>query len=227
MKSAEFSDLKFDNVSFSWPNGVKVINQFSFSIAKPGLWMLVGENGSGKSTLFRLISGVIRPKSGKILCSLRPSMVYQNPDHQLLMPTCKSELMLSVPKTIPNNQLFNLIQSALEKVDLGAMLDRPIHTLSGGQKQRLALAGAIVSNSNLLLLDEPTALLDPQSQNSVLKVVKNLKSSSNDPITAIWVTHRLEELFFCDGGATLKNGQISEWNSGSKVFQELKSLALR
>ena len=219
--------LEFDQVSFSWPNGVNVIDQFSFSIKKPGLWMLVGENGSGKSTLFRLINGGIRPKSGKIFCSLRPSMVYQNPDHQLLMPTCKSELMLSVPKTIPNNQLFNLIQSALEKVDLGEMLDRPIHTLSGGQKQRLALAGAIVSNSNLLLLDEPTALLDPQSQNSVLKVVKKLTSSSNDPITAIWVTHRLEELFFCDGAAIVKNGGISNWNSGSKVFQELKSLALR
>ena len=111
--------LEFDQVSFSWPNGVNVIDQVSFSIKKPGLWMLVGENGSGKSTLFRLISGVIRPKSGKIFCSLRPSMVYQNPDHQLLMPTCKSELMLSVPQTIPNNKLFNLIQSALEKVDLG------------------------------------------------------------------------------------------------------------
>ena len=227
MKPTGFGYLEFDKVSFSWPNGVNVIDQFSFSIKKPGLWMLVGENGSGKSTLFRLISGVIRPKSGKILCSLRPSMVYQNPDHQLLMPTCKSELMLSVPKTITQTSLLDLIHSALEKVDLGEMLDRPIHTLSGGQKQRLALAGAIVSNSNLLLLDEPTALLDPQSQNSVLKVMKKLTSSSADPITAIWVTHRLEELLVCDGAAIVKNGGISTWNSGSKVFQELKSLALR
>ena len=227
MKPIGSGYLEFDKVSFSWPNGVSVINQFSFSIVKPGLWMLVGENGSGKSTLFRLISGSIRPKSGKIFCSFKPSMVYQNPDHQLLMPTCKSELMLSVPKTIPNSKLLDLIQSSLEKVDLGEMLDRPIHTLSGGQKQRLALAGAIVSNSNLLLLDEPTALLDPKSQNSVLKVVKELTSSSSDPITAIWVTHRLEELFFCDGAAIVKNGGISKWNSGSKVFQELKSLALR
>ncbi len=219
--------LEFDQVSFSWPNGVKVIDKCSFSIVKPGLWMLVGRNGSGKSTLFRLINGGVRPKNGKIFCSLRPSMVYQNPDHQLLMPTCKSELMLSVPKTIPKNNLLDLIHSALEKVDLGEMLDRPIHTLSGGQKQRLALAGAIVSNSNLLLLDEPTALLDPQSQNSVLKVMQKLTSSSVDPITAIWVTHRLEELYFCDGAAIVKNGAISNWNSGSKVFQELNSLALR
>ena len=189
--------------------------------------MLVGENGSGKSTLFRLISGVIRPDSGKIFCSFRPSLVYQNPDHQLLMPTCKSELMLSVPKTTPYKNVFDLIESALEKVELGEMLDRPIHTLSGGQKQRLALAGAIVSNSNLLLLDEPTALLDPQSQNSVLKVVQKLTSAAADPLTAVWVTHRLEELFFCDGAAILKNGRISNWNSGPKVFQQLKSLALR
>ena len=227
MKTTGYGFLEFDKVSFSWSNGVNVFNQVSFSIAKPGLWMLVGENGSGKSTLFRLISGVIRPASGKIFCSLRPSMVYQNPDHQLLMPTCKSELMLSVPKAFPNTNLIDLIQAALEKVDLGEMLDRPIHTLSGGQKQRLALAGAIVSNSNLLLLDEPTALLDPQSQNSVLKVVRKLTNSSSDPITAIWVTHRLEELFYCDGAAIIKKGGISEWNSGSKVFQEIKSLALR
>jgi energy-coupling factor transport system ATP-binding protein len=154
-------------------------------------------------------------------------MVYQNPDHQLLMPTCKSELLLSVPKTNSHSNLIDFIQSALEQVDLGEMLDRPIHTLSGGQKQRLALAGAIVSNSNLLLLDEPTALLDPESQNSVLNVVKKLTSASANPITAIWITHRLEELFFCDRAAILKNKGISQWNSGAKVFQELKALALR
>ena len=227
MKSAKFGHLRFENVSFSWANRVNVINQCSFSIEKPGLWMLVGENGSGKSTLFKLICGVIRPESGKILCDIKPSLVYQNPDHQLLMPTCKSELMLCVPQTIPNFKLFDLIQSALEKVDLEEMLDRPIHTLSGGQKQRLAIAGSIISNSKLLLLDEPTALLDPHSQNSVLKLVKKLTTSSVDPISVVWVTHRLEELFFCDGAAILKNGRISKWNSGSKVFQQLKSLALR
>ena len=227
MDQTGLSFLEFDQVSFSWPNGVKVIDKCSFSIDKPGLWMLVGKNGSGKSTLFRLINGSIRPKSGKVFCYLKPSMVYQNPDHQLLMPTCKSEMMLSVPKTIPQSNIFDLIQSSLEKVDLGEMLDRPIHTLSGGQKQRLALAGAIVSNSNLLLLDEPTALLDTQSQNSVLKTIKKLTTSPSDPMTAVWITHRLEELDFCDGAAIVRNGGVSNWNSGSKVFQELKSLALR
>ncbi len=227
MKSTELNGLLFDKVSFSWANGTRVIDQCSFSIKKNGLWMLVGKNGSGKSTLFRLISRVITPQSGKIFCSLKPSLMFQNPDHQLLMPTCKSELMLCVPKTFALNEMSDVIHSAMEKVDLGEMLDRPIHTLSGGQKQRLALAGALVSNSNLLLLDEPTALLDPESQNSVLKVVRKLTASSSNPITAIWVTHRLEELFFCDGAAILENRSISDWKPGSEVFQQLKSLAVR
>ena len=75
MKADDYGVLEFDKVSFSWPNGVNVIDQCSFSIEKPGLWMIVGKNGSGKSTLFRLISGVIRPQSGKIFCSLKPALV--------------------------------------------------------------------------------------------------------------------------------------------------------
>ena len=227
MKVAELPYLKFNNVSFAWPNRTKVLDQCSFLIDKPGLWMLVGKNGSGKSTLFRLISGVIQPNSGQIFCSLKPSIVFQNPDHQLLMPTCKSELMLSMPHITQSKRLFEIMETALEKVDLVDMLTRPIHTLSGGQKQRLALAGALLSNSNLLLLDEPTALLDPESQNSVIQVVKKLTSTSKDPITVIWVTHRLEELHFCDGAAVVAKGQLSKWKPGIKVFQDLKSLAVR
>tara|TARA_Y100001968_G_scaffold4054_1_gene3566 strand:- start:13 stop:699 length:687 start_codon:yes stop_codon:yes gene_type:complete len=227
LKPTDLRHLEFDKVSFTWPNGTEVLSNCTFSIPKPGLWMLVGKNGSGKSTLFRLITGVIRPNSGRIFCSFKPTLMFQNPDHQLLMPTCKSELMLSVPQTTPYKKVSEVIQSALAKVDLGSMFDRPIHTLSGGQKQRLALACALVSNSNLLLLDEPTSLLDPDSQNSVLKVVKKLTSSSKDPITAIWVTHRLEELSLCDGAAILEKGNIGKWNSGSKIFQQLKSLAVR
>ena len=178
--------------------------------------MLVGENGSGKSTLFRLINGGIRPKSGKIFCSLRPSMVYQNPDHQLLMPTCKSELMLSVPKTIPKNNLLHLIHYALEKVDLGEMLDRPIHTLSGGQKQRLTIACALIGNKNFVLLDEPTALLDRESQLKVLKTIKDLTSDHRKPLSALWITHRYEELTYADSVAELKNGFLSSWQEPSK-----------
>ena len=118
MKSADLGDLEFDNVSFSWPNGGKVINQCSFSIEKPGLWMLVGENGSGKSTLFRLISGMLTPESGQIHCNLKPLLMFQNPDHQLLMPSCHSDLSLSLPRGLTQEQRCNRIKEALSQVDL-------------------------------------------------------------------------------------------------------------
>ncbi len=217
--------LSFDKVCFRWPQGSVALNKCSFILRKPGLWMLVGKNGSGKSTLFRLISGMLKPQSGSISYSLKPFLMFQNPDHQLLMPSCRSELLLSVNKVMSINEKNKLIRSALEDVEMSEMIDRPIHTLSGGQKQRLALADAIVSGANLLLLDEPTALLDPESQSSVLRVVKKLSTSPNRPITAVWITHRLEELKSCDGAAIMEKGSVGQWLPGIEIFEQLKSLA--
>ena len=98
--------LEFDQVSFSWPNGVKVLDQCSFSIAKPDLWMLVGENGSGKSTLFRLISGAIRPKRGKIFCSLKPSMVSQNPHRPYLLHEALLEQLVVWDLVLPVDCIY-------------------------------------------------------------------------------------------------------------------------
>jgi energy-coupling factor transport system ATP-binding protein len=98
---------------------------------------------------------------------------------------------------------------------------RPIHTLSGGQKQRLAIAGALAGEASLLLLDEPTALLDPTSQQEILRLIRRLCSSSEKPITALWITHRLEELELCDGAARMVDGQVGEWRPGAELRQTL------
>ena len=90
-KEEDLCDLKVDKVSFAWPSGAKALENCSFSIPGPGLWMIVGTNGSGKSTLFRLISGIIQPQAGKINCNLKIAMMFQNPDHQLLLPSCFSD----------------------------------------------------------------------------------------------------------------------------------------
>ena len=214
--------LVLENISFSWKAGSKALDNCSFHIPSPGLWMIVGGNGSGKSTLFRLISGIIKPHSGQMFCSLKPALMLQNPDHHLLLPSCGSDLMLSASKNMPVNALNAKINFALEQVGLGGMFARPIHTLSGGQKQRLALAGALVSNANLLLLDEPTALLDPKSQLIILKIVHALTRRRNNPITALWITHRIEELNYCDGGAVMKKGKVSQWYSGNELMKKLK-----
>lgn len=219
--------LSLDKVCFSWPDGTKALSNCSFCISKPGLWMLVGRNGSGKSTLFRLLNGMLDIDKGEYLSRLRPFLVFQNPDHQLLLPTCKSDLMLSLPQGLTDQEIATRIRKALAQVGLNEMEARPIHTLSGGQKQRLALAGALVSKANLLLLDEPTALLDPKSQKTILEIVRKLCNRSIEPITAIWITHRLEELEYCDAAAIMENGSVGKWLEGPDLLNGLNSLAVR
>ena len=214
--------LVLENISFSWKAGSKTLDNCSFHIPSPGLWMIVGGNGSGKSTLFRLISGLLSPQHGQIFCSLKPALMLQNPDHHLLLPSCASDLLLSIPlglNPIERNQKINFV---LKQVGLENFADRPIHTLSGGQKQRLALAGSLLSQSNLLLLDEPTALLDPASQKSILEIVRKISRKSNKkPITALWITHRLEELTYCDGAAIMTEGKLGQWFSGEQIISKL------
>ena len=93
---------------------------------------------------------------------------------------------------------------------------RPIHTLSGGQKQRLTIACALISGKNLILLDEPTALLDRTSQFKVIETIKSLTKTKHRPLTALWITHREEEFCYADSIAEMKNGNISEWQIPTK-----------
>ncbi len=219
--------LVLESVCFSWSPGKKALDHCSFSIPRPGIWMLVGSNGSGKSTLFRLISGMLHAEEGKVFCDLKPALMFQNPDHQLMMPSCGSDLLFSLPRNLTIGERRQRIQLALEQVGMAGMESRPIHTLSGGQKQRLALAGALVSEANLLLLDEPTALLDPYSQEMVFETVSKLCKRTEHPMTVLWITHRLEELRFCDGAARMEKGRVGPWQSGQLLSKVLKPLAGR
>jgi energy-coupling factor transport system ATP-binding protein len=219
--------VRIERLSYSWPCGTRALDHCSLEIPGAGLWMLVGSNGSGKSTLFRLLAGLLTPQHGRISHQLRPALVFQNPDHQLLLPSCGSELLLHLPPGCPADQRPHRIEQALEQVGLAGMASRPIHTLSGGQKQRLAIAGALASDASLLLLDEPTALLDPASQQTVLGTVQQLCHRSRAPLTALWVTHRLDELDHADGAARMEQGRIGAWQSGRQLRQRLQALAGR
>ena len=208
----EVPNITFKDVSFSWP-GEKhnVINDCSFSINKIGLWMIVGKNGSGKSTLFKLINGLLKPSNGVIKTLANVGMVFQNPDHQILMPNCRSELLLNINQKLSRKDITNKIDIALNKVGLTGFNKRPIHTLSGGQKQRLTIACSLISDKNFILMDEPTALLDSSSQLKVLEIIKDLTKNKRNPFTALWITHRLEELSYADAVSEMKNGNLSDW----------------
>ncbi|MFM7649279.1 MAG: ABC transporter ATP-binding protein [Cyanobium sp.] len=213
--------LLVDDVEFGWGPARPALRCCRLRIPRPGLWMLVGSNGSGKSTLLRLIIGLLSPEAGRIHSPLKPALVFQNPDHQQLLPSCASDLQLALSETTPPGERQERLNRALAQVGLEGMGSRPIHTLSGGQKQRLAIAGALASEAGLLLLDEPTALLDPDSQREVLTLIRRLCSDPVQPLTALWITHRLEELDLCDGAARMEQGRIGPWLQGSTLRREL------
>ena len=213
----EIPHIHFKDVSFSYPERKdNLIFKCNFSIKKPGFWMVVGKNGSGKSTLLKLINGIIKPKNGIVNCKANIGMVFQNPDHQILMPNCRSELLININQNISDYEITKKIDYVLDQVGLNGFEKRPVHTLSGGQKQRLTIACALISNRNFILLDEPTALLDQNSQLKVLKTIKNLTSDHKNPLSALWITHRYEELNYADAVAELKNGFLSGWQEPSK-----------
>jgi energy-coupling factor transport system ATP-binding protein len=90
------SPIAVEDLSFSWPTGQPALRHCNLRIPRTGLWMLVGSNGSGKSTLLRCIAGLLQPQEGRINTTLRPALVFQNPDHQLLLPSCGSDLMIGL-----------------------------------------------------------------------------------------------------------------------------------
>jgi energy-coupling factor transport system ATP-binding protein len=216
--------LEVCGLRFAWSGGQAALDGCDLCLPSSGLWMLVGSNGSGKSTLLRLLAGLLEPQGGTIRMAGKAALVFQNPDHQLLLPSCGSDLQLGLPPGIGRNERDGRMDQALRQVGLEGLAQRPIHTLSGGQKQRLAIAGALASQSDLLLLDEPTALLDPESQADVLGLIQQLCHRRNKPITALWITHRLEELEHCDGAALMERGRVGPWMKAQALRARLPDL---
>lgn len=182
--------------------------------------MLLGTNGSGKSTLLRLLAGLLQPQSGEIQIMPPVGFVFQNPDHQLVMPTVGADVAFGlVEEKLSPAQVQARVSEALAAVNLLNLQRRPIYALSGGQKQRIAIAGAIARQCEVLLLDEPTALLDPDTQLDLVAQVRNLVKSRG--LTALWVTHRLDELNYCDGAFLLEQGRVVDQGEPERLKQRL------
>jgi energy-coupling factor transport system ATP-binding protein len=208
------------NLSFSWPTGASVLRSCSLDVPKGEFWMLLGTNGSGKSTLLQLLAGLLSPQSGEIEISGLVGFVFQNPDHQLVMPTVGADVAFGlVEEKLSNEQIRARVREALAAVNLLDFQRRPIYALSGGQKQRIAIAGAIARQSEVLLFDEPTALLDPDTQLDLVAQVQRLVKSRG--LTALWVTHRLEELNYCDGAFLLEQGKVVDRGEPERLKQRL------
>ena len=215
--------ISVKDLNFDWANGTQVIKSCSLEVPRGEFWMLLGTNGSGKSTLLRLLAGLLTPKSGEIGVMHPVGFVFQNPDHQLVMPTVGADVAFGlVQEKLPYKQVRQRVEEALSAVNLLSLQRRPIYALSGGQKQRVAIAGAIARHCALLLLDEPTALLDPDSQLELVTGVRSLVKSRG--ITALWVTHRLDELNYCDGAFLLEQGVLIDKGEPFRLKQVLMEL---
>lgn len=199
--------IRIEDVAFEWNPHVPVLAGCSMAVQPGEFCMLLGDNGSGKSTLLKLLTGLLTPKAGQVRIDGTFGYVFQNPDHQLVMPTVGADVAFGlVGENLPLPRVRDRVSEALAAVNLAHLARRPIYALSGGQKQRVAIAGAIARHCEVLLLDEPTALLDPDSQIELVKLVQTLVKERH--LTALWVTHRLVELDYCDRAILLQNGHV-------------------
>ena len=217
----DICSIEIDNVRFSYgAQGRQILDGASLSVDKGSFHMLLGLNGCGKSTLLKCIGGLERPTSGDIRVLHDENdperrhyigYVFQNPDNQVVFPSVYSDVACSLgrfPKdVITEKDVRVVVEYALERVGMIEYKDRQVSTLSGGQKQRVAIAGALVENPKILLLDELTTFLDGNDQMNVVKSVRDIVTYDRS-ITALWVTHRMEELDFADAVSYMENGQV-------------------
>lgn len=209
-----------NNLWFRWQDQHPVLQNCCLTVPKGEFWMLLGTNGSGKSTLLQLLAGLLPCQAGEVTVDQPVGFVFQNPDHQLVMPTVGADVAFGlVAEQLSLRQVRQRVEEALAAVNLAHLQQRPIYALSGGQKQRVAIAGAIARHCNVLLLDEPTALLDPDSQTDLVQQVRQLVDTKG--ITALWVTHRLNELDYCDGAFLLEQGQVVDHGDPARLKQQL------
>lgn len=212
--------IRATDLCFAWSEDKEILHSCAVEVPEGEFWMLLGANGSGKSTLLRLLAGLLQPTGGEIQISSPVGFVFQNPDHQLVMPTVGADVAFGlVNEGLEIDEIRQRVEESLSAVSLGAFQRRPIYALSGGQKQRVAIAGAIARHCDVLLLDEPTALLDPDSQLELVAQVQALVKKRG--ITALWVTHRLEELEYCDGAFLLEAGKVVDRGDPERLKQRL------
>jgi energy-coupling factor transporter ATP-binding protein EcfA2 len=205
---------------------VRALRGASLRVPRGTLFMLLGPNGCGKSTLLRALAGLVKTDAGALEAPERKAFVFQNPDHQVIMPTVGADVGFGLGNdhTLSEDDVRERVVRALRTVNLtdDDAFERQVATLSGGQKQRVAIAGALVEEPELLLLDELTTFLDEADQRGVIEAVRRAVDESDGRVTALWVTHRLEELEFADGAAYMEDGVVVKLGTGKDIREFIR-----
>jgi energy-coupling factor transport system ATP-binding protein len=202
----------------------------SLAVEKGEFVAIIGHNGSGKSTFAKHLNGLYAPKSGRVVVDGMDTqdesrvwdirrfvgMVFQNPDNQLVATVVEEDVAFG-PENIgvPPAAISRRVDEALEQVNMSAFRDRAPHMLSGGQKQRVAIAGVLAMHPEIIVFDEPTAMLDPEGRDEVLAAIRDLHGQGK---TIVLITHYMEEALLADRVVVMTGGQITAMGTPREIF---------
>ena len=233
--------LKTENLTFRYTTqeGVAptVLDGVSLSVRSGEFVAVLGHNGSGKSTLAKHFNAILLPTSGKVYVDgmdtcdeellldirRRVGMVFQNPDNQIVASVVEEDVAFGPENLgVPSEEIRARVDSALAAVGMTDYARHAPHLLSGGQKQRVAIAGVLAMRPECIVLDEPTAMLDPAGRREVLDTVKRLNREQG--ITVVLITHHMDEAAQADRLIVMHDGHIMADDSPEQVFQNVDGL---
>jgi energy-coupling factor transport system ATP-binding protein len=238
----EIENLVFEYHRDEASETIRAINQVSIKLARGSFTAVIGRNGSGKSTLAKNINALLLPTSGRVLVDgfdtkdeaalweirRRVGMVFQNPDNQLVSAVVEDDVAFGPENLgIPPDEIRERIRVSLSAVDMYEHRKMAPHLLSGGQKQRIAIAGVIAMRPEVIVFDEPTAMLDPEGRLEVMNIIAKL---SDEGITVVLITHFMEEAVAADRIIIMDEGHIALDAAPNAVFahtEQIERLGLK
>ena len=218
-------------------NEVKALDGVSLDIAQGEFVAIIGANGSGKSTLARHLNALLLPTEGEVLVDgmdtadddkmwdirQRVGMVFQNPDNQIVAAIVEEDVAFG-PENIgvPGEEIRPRVEKALAAVGMTEYAKHAPHLLSGGQKQRVAIAGIMALEPECIVLDEPTAMLDPQGRKEIVATVRKLNQEKK--ITIVYISHYMTEALAADRVVVMEKGHICFQGTPREVFSRVDEL---
>ena len=227
-------DLKF---SYETDSDKLVLKGVNLNIEKNTFVAVLGHNGSGKSTMAKCFNGILLPCGGKVyaygidtseenrISEIRQNlgMVFQNPDNQIIATVVEEDIAFALENLgVPRDEMVKRVDEALEIVGMTKYKYHAPHLLSGGQKQRIAIAGIIAMKPKCLILDEPTAMLDPKGRKEIMTTLKRLKEEQG--VTVVLITHYMDEAIKADRVVVMDGGKIILDGTPDEVFQNIQLL---
>ena len=230
--------ISVEHLAYSYPgpegsDGVRVFEDLNLTVEEGSFVAILGSNGCGKSTLAKHFNSILLPCGGKVyVCGMdtsredlvmavrrRVGMVFQNPDNQIVANVVEEDVAFGPENLgIASPEIRRRVDRALRQVDMYDYREHAPHLLSGGQKQRVAIAGIIAMEPRCIVLDEPTAMLDPRGRREVMETIGRLNQEKG--ITVVLITHHMDEAARCKRVVVLDKGKVAADGTPREVFSQ-------